>query len=357
MRYTRRTRSRVPVVAAIAAALLVVALVGGVYLWEQRMDAKQPAPDTSRGKTVEEMMGLTDGGEAPVFFDGKWYQRAKGVEAYLFMGVDRTGPVKESEIMNRGGYADVQLLLVLDNTNKRFRVFQLDRDTMTDVYTLAADHSIFGVEYQQLCMAHVYGDGLESSAENTVRTLSNLLYGVPIDGYASLQMDSIAILNDMVGGVTVTIEDDLTPEDPTLIQGETITLMGEQAFHYVHARMIVGDGLNTSRMRRHRTYLNGFEEQLKAQMAADQKFVMKMYDALQDYLITDIGSGVLTRVAQQCLEYENGGVITVKGEHKIGKHEWMEFYPDEDDLRRIVLDLFYEEVPAGQNAGSTPSAD
>jgi len=332
-------------------------LVGGVYLWEQHMAGKQPAPDTSRGKTVEEMLGLTEGDEAPVYFEGKWYQRAKDIEAYLFMGVDRRGAAESTGNFLFGGQADVQLLLVIDNKNARFRVFQLDRDTMTDVYVLAADLSVAGIEYQQLCLAHSYGDSVESSCENTVRTVSNLLYGVPIDGYASLQMDAISILNDMVGGVTVTIEDDLTPEDPTLIQGETITLNGEQAWHYVHARMTVGDGTNVARMRRHRAFLHGFEDQMHAAMAADQEFVVKLYAALQDYLVTDIGSGTLTRVAQQCQGYENGGIITVEGEHKIGKNEWMEFYPDENDLRRIVLDLFYEEVPAQQDAGSAPSAD
>ncbi len=357
MKHARRGRSPLPAFAAVAAVVIVAALVGGVYLWEQRAAASQPAPDTSRGKTVEEMLGLTEGGEAPVYFDGKWYQRAKGIEAYLFMGVDRRGEAESSGSYNDGGQADVQMLLVLDHENKRFRVLQLNRDTMTDVYVLAMDLSVLGVEYQQLALAHFYGDGLESSGENTVRTVSNLLYGVPIDGYASLQMEAIPILNDMVGGVTVTIEDDLTPVDPTLIQGETVTLMGEHAMNYVHVRKNVGDGSNLARMRRHRTYMHGFEEQLKAKLTADQTFVMDLYDALLDYLVTDISTSTLTYVAQQCLSYENGGILTMEGESRVGANNFMEFYPDEHDLRRIVLDLFYEEAPASQKAESEPSAD
>lgn len=360
MKHARRGRSPLPTIAAVAAVLLVAVLVGGMYLWEQRAAASQPAPDTSRGKTVEEMLGLADGGEAPVYFDGKWYQHAKGIESYLFMGVDRRGVAQSSGSYNDGGQADVLMLLVIDHENKRFRVLQLNRDTMTDVYVLAMDLSVLGVEYEQLALAHFYGDGMESSCENTVRTVSNLLYGVPIDGYAALQMDSIPILNDMVGGVTVTIEDDLTPADPTLVQGETVTLMGDHAMNYVHARMAVGDGTNLARMRRHRTYLQGFEEQLKASIAANQSFILDMYDALQEYLVTDISTSTLTYIAQQCMGYENGGIITMKGEAREGAYDFMEFYPDEDDLRGTILDLFYEETeqaPAEQGAGSEPSAD
>ena len=98
-------------------------------------------------------------------------------------------------------------------------------------------------------------------------------------------------------------------------------------------------------------------EQLKAKLTADQTFVMDLYDALLDYLVTDISTSTLTYVAQQCLSYENGGILTMEGESRVGANNFMEFYPDEHDLRRIVLDLFYEEAPASQKAESEPSAD
>lgn len=356
MRYTRAPRRSAAPMAAVIAALAAIAALGiGMFLWEKYAGTK-PAPDTSRGKTAEEMMGLTEGGEAPVFFDGKWYQKAKDVEAYLFMGVDRQGEADDVGMFRAGGQADVQLLMVIDNANERFRVFQLDRNTMVDMDILSLSYEKISTVSQQLALAYSYGDGVEKSCENNIKSVSNFLYGIPIDGYAALKMDSIEILNDMVGGVTVTIEDDLTPEDPTLIQGETIKLQGKQAFHFVHARMTVGDGKNTSRMRRHRAFLHGFEEQLRASMEADPEFVLKLYAALQDYLVTDMGSGVIAQIAQQCQNYENGGVLTVAGETVIGKNEWEEFYPDENDLRRIVLDLFYEEIPE-QSAAASAAED
>ena len=59
-------------------------------------------------------------------------------------------------------------------------------------------------------------------------------------------MDEIAQLNHVIGGATVTIEDDFSQIDPTLVKGETITLSDEQAYSFLHARLNVGDEENES---------------------------------------------------------------------------------------------------------------
>ena len=332
----------------VATVTLLALLCAAVYVAGNASAAS--VPESTRGKTVEEMLGASDEQEAPVYWNGKWYRRAADREAYLFIGVDNRGTTEAAKEQGGGGQSDVLLLLVIDHADASFRVLQFDRDTMTNVPVLNVGGEVVGSRYMQLALSHSYGDGMEQSGENTVRAVSNLLYGVPIDGYASLLMDSIPILNDMVGGVTVTVEDDLTSVDAALVQGETVTLMGEHAMHFVHARRDVGDGTNIARMRRHRTYLRGFEQQLRASMADDPEFVLKLYASLKDYLVTDISSGVLSRAAQQCLQYENGGTLTIEGESRQGE-KLMEFYPDEDALRELVLDLFYEEVSGSEISG------
>lgn len=327
-----------PMIAGIAAAAVLLVCAG--YLMERstgKTDRDGP------GRTVEETLGGAD--NAPVSFNGRQYRRNPDVKAYLFMGVDRRGEAQSSGGYNGGGQADVQLLLAVDHAQKSFRVLQINRDTMTDVEVLGVRGDVIGTEYEQICLAHFYGDGLEDSCENTVRAVSNLLYGVKIDGYAAIQMEAIPILNDMVGGVTVTIEDDFSLVDPTLVQGETVTLKGEQAFHFIHDRYDVADGSNLSRMGRHRAYMHGFDEAFTAAAKEDRELVLKMYDAAHGYLVTDMGSKSITNLAEQCLGYENGGVVTMEGEAKLGE-QFVEFYPDEASLRQTVLDLFYTEIPA-----------
>ena len=346
-----KTRRNQRWTALLVTAVTALALVCAAAYWAGNAATPQPVsqPESERGKTVEEMLGASDAQEAPVYWEGKWYWRAAEREAYLFIGVDNKGDLEEARKQFGGGQSDVLLLLVVDHAKATFRVLQLDRDTMTQVPVIGfgvggSAGNVLGTEYMQLEFAHTYGDGREQSGENTVDAVSGLLYGAPIDGYAALLMDAIPILNDMVGGVTVTVEDDLTAMDATLVQGRTVTLYGEQAMHFVHARRGVGDGSNVARMRRHRAYLHGFEQQLRARTAENPQFVLELYAALSDNLITDISSGTLSRIAQQCQGYENSGTLTLEGESRLGE-KLMEFYPDENALRGLVLDLFYEETP------------
>ena len=335
---TKKRRAAWPTVIGIAAAVIFLVIVG--YLMERSTGG---ASASNPIKTVEEILGLGNKQEAVVSFNGKQYRRNPDVKAYLFMGIDRTGEAQSSGSYNDGGQADVQLLLVVDQAQESFRVLQINRDTMTDVEVLGVHGDVIGTEYEQIALAHFYGNGLENSCENTVRAVSNLLYGVDIDGYAAINMEAIPILNDMLGGVTVTVEDDFSQVDPTLIQGETVTLMGEQATHFIRNRFDVADGSNLSRMGRHRAYLHGFDEAFTAAAGEDKELVLKMYDAAHGYLVTDMGSGPISRLAQQCLGYENSGVITMEGEHRLGE-VFMEFYPDENSLRQTILDLFYIET-------------
>ena len=329
-----------PAVIGLAAAVLFL-VIGGYLLERSAGGAGQETP----GKTVEEILGLDKEEEAPVHFNGKQYRKNRDVEAYLLMGVDKMGEAQSSGGYNGGGQADVLLLLVVDQEEEIFHALQINRDTMTDVEVLGVKGDVIGTEYEQICLAHHYGEGLEDSCGNTVRAVSNLLYGVKIKGYAAIQMEAIPILNDMVGGVTVTVEDDFSSTDPSLIQGETMTLLGEQALHFIRSRMSMEDSSNLNRMERHRAYLHGFEEAFTAAAREDRELVLKMYDAAHDYMVTDMGSGSISRLAQRCLGYENGGVVTVEGETEMGER-YVEFYPEEDALRQTVLDLFYTEISA-----------
>ena len=58
---------------------------------------------------------------------------------------------------------------------------------------------------------------------------SFLLGGTEIDHYLAMTMSAIPQINDLVGGVPVTVLDDFSGIDDSLVKGEEITLMGEQA--------------------------------------------------------------------------------------------------------------------------------
>lgn len=315
-------------------------LLGGALLLSGcagRTDSTQG----SGGKTVEEMLAARRGEQ--ICCGGVWYERKEDARAYLLMGIDREGQAVSSGSYNGGGQADLLLVLVLDREERTYRVLPIDRDTMTPVDELGLFGDTVRTRVQQIALAHFYGDGLEASCENTVAAVSNLLGGVPLDGYAALQMDAIPLLNDWAGGVTVTLRDDFSQTDLGLEPGTTVTLTGEQAYSFLRSRVAVGDGTNAARMARHREYLSALAGQMDLRLEEDLGAMGELYAALEPYMVTDLGSGTVSKIALDCRNYADGGVVTIDGTWQMGE-TYLEFYPDGDSLEQAVLTLFYTEA-------------
>ena len=274
-----------------------------------------------------------------ITWNGVTYTSKQRVEAYLLMGIDVTGPVVSSPGNYNGGQADAQFLLVLDNEAQTWQLLRLNRDSMVDVSVLDLRGDVIGYERQQLALAHAYGDGTNNSCQNTVNTVSMLLGGAPINGYAALNMDGIALFNDAIGGVTVTITSDFTAVDPTLVEGETITLNGQQAMEFVRTRMDVDDQTNLARMERQRIYLDAMKPQL---LALSEEDIIQVVDAVDDYLVTNIGSQAMLNLAEKLKDYQELPELTIDGENTI-EDEHVAYILDEDSLQQVILQLFYQK--------------
>ncbi len=274
--------------------------------------------------------------------NGKNYALNDNISTLLLIGVDEM-EVEQSKGYRNPAMADFLVLAVFDNELHTCKLLQINRNTMADVPMLGAAGDYIGLTTEQITYAHSYGDGLEESGENTALAVSRFLYGVDIDNYLSMAMGGIAALNDAVGGVTVTIEDDFTGVDDTLVQGETVTLMGEHAFNFVHARFNMTDDANTSRMRRQSAYMTALVAKLREKLAEDDAFILELYNAVADYVVTDCDINELSQISEELSTYELSGIVTPEGE-TTHDGEYTEFYADEKALQQLVADLFY--VPA-----------
>lgn len=166
---------------------------------------------------------------------------------------------------------------------------------------------------------------------------------VKIDHYLSLTMDAVPLLNDSVGGVEITVLDDFTGIDDTLVKGETVVLNGEQALRYVRARQGLEDSTNDARMARQRQYVRALYEKMLSSQRSDEDFMVQTVTSLSDYLVYDSSDQKMKELAEKFDEYEFLGIREIEGETKLGE-EFMEFYPDEDSLKAIVVELFYTTV-------------
>lgn len=326
-----RIHRRDAVRASAAVALLLVVLLAalfGISRWENRTYAASG-----------ESSGLASWEKPDITYNGVTYSPKQRVEAYLLMGIDVTGPVVSTPGAYNGGQADAQFLLVLDNEAQTWQMLRLNRDSMVEVPVLDLKGNVIGYERQQLALAHAYGDGTNNSCQNTVDAVSMLLGDAVIDGYAALNMDGIAIVNDAIGGVTVTITSDFTAVDPTLVEGETITLNGQQAFEFVRTRKDVDDQTNLARMERQRIYLEAMKPQL---MTLSDEEVVRVVDAVSDYLVTNIGSQTVLDLAEKLRDYQELPELTIAGENTI-EDEHVAYILDEDSLQQVILTLFYQE--------------
>lgn len=276
----------------------------------------------------------------PEALTGPDYIPKKKVKSYLFMGIDRDGPAKSNHSYQDGGQADVQFLLVVDEEAQTWQMLQINRDSMVEVPILGITGHAIRTEVQQITLAHAYGDGGIDSCLNAKKAVSNMLDGQKIDGYMALNMGGITILNDFVGGVTVTVESDFSEIDPSLTMGQTVTLNGQQAYNFIRSRKDVDDQTNLARMRRHRQYMEGLEEKL-TQMSDED--IIRGYDAVFDYMVTDIGSKTMTQLMNKIQIYTQLDTLTIDGTSYLDDEGYNAYELNEDSLKAVIHQLFYKK--------------
>ena len=319
--------------------ILVVAVVLVCASVVSRVVDQRKLPVASETASTEEELPL-----GTVEINGVKCVPKNNIRTYLFMGLDSRGESESKEDYDGTGQCDVLQVIVLDRTNNTYTRLPINRDTMTDVKSLDTDGTYLTTTEVQIALAHANGDGMEMSCENTVDAVSNLLYGQQIDGYVALNMDAIEILNRLAGGVTVTIEDDFSQSDPTLVQGETVTLTDEQAMHFVHDRMNVADGTNENRMKRQAQYLANLKPILADKCMEDNSFALDLYDGLEKYMVTDISRNGFIKLSAFLAESEEQKMLEIEGESSIGKLDYNEFRVNEDSLAEVVIQLFYDKL-------------
>lgn len=244
--------------AAVALAVLVLAavlfFVGGSWL-EKR--SQKPETRTELPQETAETMEV----------DGVTYRRRTDLTTILVMGIDHDSEV-EAEGSYQGGQADFQRLIVIDSKDKTVRQLKIDRDTMAEVTVLGMLGNPVGTTQMQISLAHGFGDGKEESCGYARDAVSRLLQGENIDFYLAMSLDGISVLNDLAGGVTVTLEDDFSAADPAMTKGTTLTLQGDQAEIFVRRRMDIGEGTNEARMVRQEEYLAQLSAQLESRISS-----------------------------------------------------------------------------------------
>lgn len=262
-------------------------------------------------------------------------QLGEGIETMLFVFLDERSDAADSGSFRNPSQANLMMLMVVDTRQQKTTALQLNPDTWIP-FTPPGSGETMEIP---LGMAYSYGSGGSDSCLSGMKAVSELLGGVPIDHYMTFTDDAIAVVNDMVGGVTVTVEDPFPEEYPNLIQGETVTLMGQDAVAFFRYRES-GDVENEAHMERQRQYMVGlFPAFMKN--AAQEDFLTKVTLQAGEGLSTDLTLSQMVETLELLGKFElEKTVLTLPGSaEKI--EELYGFRVDEEKMGKVIEDLFF----------------
>ena len=342
MRKNHRHRRRRLSGAAIAVALVCAALAyAGVLLGIrtvgsrlERSDAPEPVGSLD-GRFASDELTLR-------YADRTWTYRKRELTNLLLIGVDWAEMDSPASSGRYAGQADFLLLLTFDKKNRTISTLQIDRDTMTDIRVYGPFGDYTGIRETQICLSHAYGATAVENCENTVWAASRLLGNIPVDGYLALDMSAITALNDALGGVTVTLEEDFSALDPQMVRGATITLQGKQAETFVRGRTGVGDGTNAARMKRQKAFMQKAGDLIAEGLERDSGFAGTLLDALSGHMTMNVTRGWLINKAYESSGYRRTETRTLAGTHALGADGFTEFRADTDALNDLLTASFFE---------------
>lgn len=269
-------------------------------------------------------------------YHGQSYPLKRNTSSLLLIGTDNfVGDGKQYEgLPYNFNLADFLVVLVFDHSAKTVTPFQICRDTMCEVPVTSG-----GTRRMQITLAHTYGSGRADSCENVKKAVEDLLYGVPVDSYLSFTMDTVPYVNDLVGGVTITLEDDLPALGPEYVKGASITLRGTSALRFVRYRDTDLLDDNLRRMSHHRLYLTAFTDAARATAAKDSEFVTRVFKAVEKFICTNLSMEQVSDMLNNLNEYEILPAVVPDGEYVMGK-EFAEYIVDEMSLWDCVRMVF-----------------
>lgn len=325
--------------AAAAALLCIVVLsAGGFFLLHSQKE--QSRLHVTAGNSVD-----MKGGYRTITWKDKEYQYNSLITTILYAGLDSTDPLKASETYSNKARADSVSVVILDKKKKKMSIIALNRDTMTEIRRYTRTGEDMGTYVSHLGYAYSYGDGGEVSCEDLKEAVENLL-GISIDEYAVTNQSSITSINDLVGGVTVTVpNDDLAVMYPELKKGAVVTLDDSNVKDFLQHRDTAADFSNEGRIERQQAYVTAYVDLLKDRLASEPDQLWQEIDQMNDYLQTSITKNKYLSLARllEKVSFTDADYYRPTGKDSAGElHD--EFYVDEDALQQLVIDLFYEEV-------------
>lgn len=332
----KKTKITILIVALIVVLVFIVAAIGKNHLFGNKKDSI-PKVESGDGEVSTDSDGI-------VSYKGAKYKPKENITTILFMGIDNNNGYKITNSSGKG-QADCIMLAVLDMDENQMKLIAIPRDLMTNIAMYGADGKYVHDYTGQICLQYAYGDGKDMSCELMTEAVSQLLYGIPVDTYCALKMSAISKANDLIGGVWVEVPDEQSfCKKYGYTPGDYILLKGKNADNFLRYRDNKS-GSSLQRLSRQKIYLNALVTNGVLATKSDITLPIKLYNKLSGDMYTNFSVDKMTYLATVItgLQFSESNIYTIDGEMKEGK-EFDEYYPTEQELYELVLDVFYTKM-------------
>ena len=340
-RQNRRQQQRKRMMLIIAAVVIVLAaavlcITSGVFgRTGISHSEKREAESGTEGWTAEKS------NPDAVVYDGKTYVYNDHLTNYLFLGVDTDGSIRDRKEPGSAGQSDSIFLISYDRVKETTVGLAIPRDTITQIEKFTPGGESLGFYSDHLNLQYAYGDGKRRSCELTSAAVSRLLSGLPIGGYAAINLDSIPGLTQFLGGVEVTVPDDsLSDKNPDFVKGNKVILDETNTETFVRSRDTHIEQSAITRMNRQKVFLEAFASKLAQEQKKDASTVTTLFETMKAEMVTSMSNDQFVDIA---VAERSGGIQTIPGE--TGHEEVYDVYRvDDAALYKMVLELFYTQT-------------
>ena len=275
--------------------------------------------------------------------DEQKYTYNSDIVTVLLLGIDKTNQRGINNITDNGYQADTVFAAAINTKTSEITLISIPRDTLTDVMCFDRNGRYATTLEKPLCVAHSYGDGGIKSGQLMEASVSNLLGGVPVSRYISMDIDGINAAAGLMGGVQVEMLDDFTMVDPDMKKGELFTLDENTAEWYVRSRQLPGmSGENINRVPRQMQFVDAFIRIAKDKAKSNPFFLFTFLSEMKQYMGTDMSAKELMFTASSIL---SAGQDQMKIINLDGQQTKEGYVVDQESLGQLVKEIYF--VPAG----------
>ena len=322
-------RKTIKILAVILAVLILAA--GGLAVWlytsyNRYKDDPMSAFENKVNQTIE--------------IDGTQYSGNEKIVNILLLGIDSN---EEREEQSKGYRSDMMVLCSVDFKNTNMTMLSIPRDTRTTVNKLdTKTGEVTSTVTNRINAAYAFGGGPKKfGAQNAMAAVEAFIscdgkFDIPVDYFLSIDMDGMPKLAEIVGGVEVTLDRDLSGIGK---KGEKVTIDKTNIDAYVRNRKT--GGTDDGRAARQVDYLQAVAGKIKKMGATTAG--PALFTQMGSFSKTNLGVNEVLSLCTFIADFDTDEITQyrVQGENKKIDGAWY-FLADMDKLAKFIVEEYYE---------------